>query len=912
MLMDCVEGESLKAEIFDLDGEPMGAGRVIEIVRPVCSALNYAHGQGMVHCDVKPSNIMIKQSGEVLLADFGVARMTDATTATMVGMGTPAYMAPELVRGLDPTPQTDIYALGIVLFEMLTGSERPFIGDKATITGSTSEKVRWEQMQLQPPSPRRWNPDISPALEAVVLKCLAKEPEKRYSSTLELLNELQTAFGAQEAVKVAVPDEKPTSRPEPKKGAPQVILPERSKTMAEKSKRLPGWAIAGGIVVLVLLVAGIGGILTNRPRDMKATETAVALAAIKTDEGTSNVTASDTNTPLPTPTLTATSSETPTVTPTSTPMAITINNVQELTEVSRFGQGTLEEIVISPDGELLAIASSRGTWIYDAQSMEPINLIGEGAGNVSAVDWSPDGQKIVIGDSLGDVKVWSVDTVELLLLMKGHQEPVTSVAWSQEGSRLASGDEGGTIFIWDTVTGDVLLERRAHTDWVYDVEWSPIGATLASSSGDGTIWAWDDDQQASKYLPRLEYPVYSVTWSPDGSKLAYAKRDWSKSLGWASSIHVRATSEWHLLSNIETDQPSRFSVSWSPDGEHFALCGEGRIEVRDGSTNESLQRLEVPYDSYWGRRTVAWSPDSEKVYCGWQGGVTILDVGTGEQVQSPKAYWGEVLYMTWSLDGTMFALQGVNSHVVWDASYKEQILEIEADGWWVDGLDFHPYEPLVASQMGWDGGVEVWDMKNATRLWFIDEARTGVVSDLEWSPDGKYLGMGNAAANIVLWDMVDDTLTFLHTNKFSEFVESMTWSPEGDQVAITTSWAGSEIWDIKTDRRIRSFYGSIPSGAYSPDGKFFITQDTDRIRIWDRATWSAEDILNATFLAWSNDGSILIVGVDEGIRLYKTSTREALVTLENQRGPIAWSPDGTQLASIDQDGSIVFLGIHQE
>jgi serine/threonine-protein kinase len=84
MLMDFVEGTSLRAEIFQLDGEPMATERIVEIMRPVCSALNYAHNQGMVHCDAKPGNIMIDSSGKVLVTDFGIARMTDSATATMV------------------------------------------------------------------------------------------------------------------------------------------------------------------------------------------------------------------------------------------------------------------------------------------------------------------------------------------------------------------------------------------------------------------------------------------------------------------------------------------------------------------------------------------------------------------------------------------------------------------------------------------------------------------------------------------------------------------------------------------------------------------------------------------------------------------------------------------------------------
>ena len=193
MLLDFIEGETLKHKIFDAAG-PMPDNEIRNVMRSICGALQFAHSDGMVHCDIKPGNIMIDEHGKVLLSDFGIARMSDAATATMVGMGTPAYMAPEQARGLDPSPQTDIYALGIVLYEMLTGGERPFTGEQAQTTGSTSEKVRWEQINLVPPSPKRWNPDISDELEAVVLKCLAKKPDERYESAIDITNALELAI----------------------------------------------------------------------------------------------------------------------------------------------------------------------------------------------------------------------------------------------------------------------------------------------------------------------------------------------------------------------------------------------------------------------------------------------------------------------------------------------------------------------------------------------------------------------------------------------------------------------------------------------------------------------------------------------------------------------------------------------
>ncbi len=190
MLLDYVDGETLKHKIFDA-ANPLSPKDILDVTRSVCSALQFAHSEGLVHCDIKPANIMIDQNGMVLLSDFGIARMTDAATATMVGAGTPAYMAPEQAKGLNPTPKTDIYAMGIVLYEMLTGGERPFVGEKAQVTGTSSEMIRWEQVNLEPLPPSVYNSGISPEIDVVVIKCLAKDPKERYQTPLQLLNALE-------------------------------------------------------------------------------------------------------------------------------------------------------------------------------------------------------------------------------------------------------------------------------------------------------------------------------------------------------------------------------------------------------------------------------------------------------------------------------------------------------------------------------------------------------------------------------------------------------------------------------------------------------------------------------------------------------------------------------------------------
>jgi len=275
LLMDYVDGESLKERIFDTE-KPLPVTRVRDILRPVAGALHYAHNMGFVHCDIKPANIMMDKYGEVRLADFGIARMSDAATATMVGAGTPAYMAPEQIRGKDPVPQTDIYALGIVLFEMLTGGERPFIGEYAKITGSTSEKVRWEQIHRQPPSMKKWNPNISAELDAIVQKCLEKDRKNRYQNPLDLLNDFEKAITetgkvpiiqgvlAQESLSHSTVKSPTSSHPvhQPAKTQNPATRKKTRRTpqkrMPAKSKKTPVWAFILGGITLFSLIALIG------------------------------------------------------------------------------------------------------------------------------------------------------------------------------------------------------------------------------------------------------------------------------------------------------------------------------------------------------------------------------------------------------------------------------------------------------------------------------------------------------------------------------------------------------------------------------------------------------------------------------------------------------------------------------
>jgi serine/threonine-protein kinase len=239
MLMDLVEGYSLKEEIFRANG-PLSGRRIQQVMQPVCAALHYAHQMGVVHCDIKPGNILIDHEGKVFLTDFGIARGLDTATSTMVGIGTPAYMAPELVRGEDPTPQADIYALGIVLYEMLTGGERPFTGERATITGTTAEKVRWEQINL--------SPVLSSQIDTVITRCLAKDRVHRYPDV--------EAFYLT-AKETGIVDLPITAASPKQESMPATITPRAIPNVSNKANYVP-WMIAAGVIVFIMIIFTLG------------------------------------------------------------------------------------------------------------------------------------------------------------------------------------------------------------------------------------------------------------------------------------------------------------------------------------------------------------------------------------------------------------------------------------------------------------------------------------------------------------------------------------------------------------------------------------------------------------------------------------------------------------------------------
>jgi len=298
-----------------LTGEPLPLGEAAEIVFQVASALDHAHQRGIIHRDIKPSNILLDEKGNALLSDFGLAKILESTiriTVSGESMGTPAYTSPEQAMGEEVDSRTDVYSLGVVLYEMLTG-QVPFPGDALS--------VALKHVQEPPPPPRSLNPALPEPVEQVILQALAKNPDERFATAGALAHALEQA--------IAEGKEPPPPPPEPKEEA----IPGKKAAIAEERPPVPMShipkrvvvAAVGGVFLLVMAVAvGLalfgGGGPTPTPAISAADLTVTAIAMLPvTSTATSTSTATATHTATATPTATTTDTATPTGTPSPTP-----------------------------------------------------------------------------------------------------------------------------------------------------------------------------------------------------------------------------------------------------------------------------------------------------------------------------------------------------------------------------------------------------------------------------------------------------------------------------------------------------------------------------------------------------------------------------------------------------------------
>ncbi len=353
IVMQHVQGQTLRqyllGEVEEIRAvEPLAPSEAVDIVRQVGAALAYAHRHNVVHRDVKPSNVLLAEDGRVYLADFGLARVEDAAPITQSGetLGTPHYMSPEQGQGMPVDHRSDIYSLGVVTFQMLTG-QVPFDAE-------TPIPVIVKHMYHPLPSPRSINPNIPQRVEAVLGKALAKTPAERYQSVEEFINDLEAAAAIQQAIPEAAPPPPAArqTRPMPASGTSPPVptptpAPQRRETMRLTLVAVILVALVGLLICSVVAFFLLGG----RDLLLRAMATPTQLAAM-----------------TPTPTsiaalLTATSPSVPTATDTPSAAALTptVEPTQVLSQPSPGVTDTPTDTVAPPTATSTASPTATST-----------------------------------------------------------------------------------------------------------------------------------------------------------------------------------------------------------------------------------------------------------------------------------------------------------------------------------------------------------------------------------------------------------------------------------------------------------------------------------------------------------------------------------------------------------------------
>ncbi len=324
LLEHYIDGPSMKYLLRQRRGEPLPIEETLIFLKALSTALGYAHNNGVVHCDIKPGNVMIDRVGNIYLTDFGVARHAESTTTTLGTAGTPAYMAPEQIRGDPVTPATDVYALGVVLYQLVTG-HRPFAGNEteSESSGATAaERVRYAHLRLAPADPREFNSQIPEGLAHVILKALAKEPGERYESVLDLFYAVCDTVGVapgQLPDRISIPELDEAAAlvlPDAAAAGAAAAMPYAQQPQYQAAEKNIPWLWIGVAAVGIILLI-FGGILFSG--GLPAI-TAPFAPETPTFTMTATFTAAYTATQAPThmPTMTATFTRLPTDAPTDT------------------------------------------------------------------------------------------------------------------------------------------------------------------------------------------------------------------------------------------------------------------------------------------------------------------------------------------------------------------------------------------------------------------------------------------------------------------------------------------------------------------------------------------------------------------------------------------------------------------
>ncbi len=602
---------------------PLPPTEAARLVGKVAAGVAAAHELDIVHRDLKPGNVLLDAAGEPKVTDFGLAkRKAHDLTQTQALMGTPAYMAPEQAAGRAKFvgPPADVWALGVILYECLTG-KRPFEGESV---GALLSQIQ----SAEPAALRARVRSVPRDLDTIVAKCLAKEPEHRYPTAAGVADDLGRFV-----------------RGEPIAARPVGRAERLARWVRRKPTAAAAWAgtgLAALLTVVVFVVVGFwreADTARGRVEDLLGTETRLR-GELQTTNGKLE---------------TALRGE-------QAALKVAEREREKLAavEYGRTVQVAHQEWRENNVSAALALldgtqADSRGwEWRYVHRLCNGQLLALRGhTGGVRSAGWGPDGAKVVTANRDGPVRVWDARTGAELLTLRGHTGTVFSASFSPDGGRIVTGGEDNTARVWDAWTGVEVLTLK-HTGSVTSASFDADGARIvtASSTG-GTARVWDARTGAE--LLALKH-AGEASFSPDGTRVLTFWADTAPRV-----LDARTGAELLVLEHAGGVDVASFS----PNGRRVATAGPGgTVRVWDARTGAELLALRGHNSPV---RSAGWSPDGGRIVICVDDTARVWDTKTGAEVLILRGDVG-IWLAAWSPDGTRIATAGGKTVRIWDAT----------------------------------------------------------------------------------------------------------------------------------------------------------------------------------------------------------------------------------------------------
>jgi len=904
--LEFVDGGSLESRTKSPQS-PQFAARMVE---KLARAAHAAHQVGVIHRDLKPANVLLTGTGEPKIADFGVAKQVAnerdpaGRFVTQIGtaVGTPEYMAPEQVWCDAATASIDIYALGIILYELLT-ARVPF---QAETSMETMELV----INQEPVSPRLFQPSLPRDLETICLKCLQKTAERRYATADALADDLRRWL-----------DGKPIhARP--------VGRVERSIRLV---KRNPTIAALSGLIVLVAMT-GLAGVFWGWSKaQTNAAEARVNAAQAETSAAAATEAAriaqeracSERWEHYRSSILAASS-------------ALQVHNVlaarraldaapeehrnwewryfYRQLDVSQATQheATAKEhhYLISKNGLFIGRELGATVRIWDA--------------NRRKYTASFDNKDNKILNSTGELLAYIADekTIVLQNLTKGELQAVFSgaesslrmLSFSPDGKKLAASALDQPSFIWDVVTGEQPVQLSGHDRLYGQLVFSEDGQWLAAPGWHtrmAQVWNAKTGKLTS-LLKGHQGDVTAVCFSPDGTRLlsiedhpSYQMRLWDTATG-------------KLISVLEGHSNRLADFSFSPDSSRIASTGmDQTIRLWDGVSGKPVVTLRG--HSGWVN-TVRFSRDGKQlVSASNDQTIRLWDVGTATSLAVLHGHTGMVRNAAYLDDGETLVSNSTDGSIrYWDLKSLARDGQLKGHTSFVYGVAIHPDGKQVASA-SWDSTIRIWDSFAGREMISMPHPKKTIATAIAYHPKGEYLASTGREDAVYLWNASTGELVHQWSIPTHPFLEArLAFNGQGNLLAAGCRDGTVRVWDLTTKAEVAVLKGhpdTVRDVAFSPDGRWLASSGDcgdKTVRIWDVASKTQVRILEEhtdriNTIAFSADGKHFASGSADGtVRLWDFSSGKRLATLKNGSSVygLSFTPDGSRLATACADNAI--------